>query len=67
MSQEQLEKLMGTEEEPDHEAERTHTHLGVYAAVSYTHLGDTAFFVAYAGINEFDQSFGDTGFCHDIS
>ena len=31
MSQEQLEKLMGTEEEPDHEAERTHTHLGVYA------------------------------------
>lgn len=31
MSQEQLEKLMETEEEPDHEAERTHTHLGVYA------------------------------------
>ena len=31
MSQEQLEKLMGTEEESDHEAERTHTHLGVYA------------------------------------
>ena len=31
MSQEQLEKLMGTEEEPGHEAERTHTHLGVYA------------------------------------
>lgn len=31
MSQEQLEKLMGIEEEPDHEAERTHTHLGVYA------------------------------------
>ena len=31
MSQEQLEKLSETEEEPDHEAERTHTHLGVYA------------------------------------
>ena len=31
MSQEQLEKLSETEEEPDHEAERTHAHLGVYA------------------------------------
>ena len=30
MSREQLEKLSG-EEEPEHEAERTHTHLGVYA------------------------------------
>ena len=31
MSAEQLEKLSGTEEEPEHEEERTHTHLGVYA------------------------------------
>lgn len=31
MSSEQLEKLSGTEEEPEHEEERTHTHLGVYA------------------------------------
>lgn len=31
MSAEQLEKLSGTEEELEHEAERTHTHLGVYA------------------------------------
>ena len=31
MSAEQLEKLSGSEEEPEHEEERTHTHLGVYA------------------------------------
>lgn len=31
MSEEQLEKLSADEEEPEHEAERTHTHLGVYA------------------------------------
>ena len=32
-----------------------------------TYDSDTAFFVSYAGINEFDQSLGDTGFCHDVS
>ena len=37
------------------------------AGYDNTYDGDTAFFVAYAGINEFDQSFGDTGFCHDVS
>ena len=31
MSEEQLEKLSADEEEPEHEAERKHTHLGVYA------------------------------------
>lgn len=31
MSEEQLEKLSANEEEPEHEVERTHTHLGVYA------------------------------------
>lgn len=31
MSEEQLEKLSADEEEPEHEVERTHTHLGVYA------------------------------------
>ena len=31
MSEKQLEKLSADEEEPEHEAERTHTHLGVYA------------------------------------
>ena len=33
------------------------------AGYDNTYDGDTAFFVSYAGINEFDQSFGDTGFC----
>lgn len=37
------------------------------AGYDNTYDGDTAFFVSYAGINEFDQSFGDTGFCHDVS
>ena len=37
------------------------------AGYDNTYDGDTAFFVAYAGINEFDQSLGDTGFCHDVS
>ena len=37
------------------------------AGYDNTYDGDTAFFVAYAGINEFDQSFGDTGFCHDVT
>ena len=32
-----------------------------------TYNGDTSLFMSYAGINEFDQSFGDTGFCHDVS
>ena len=37
------------------------------AGYDNTYDGDTAFFVSYTGINEFDQSLGDTGFCHDVS
>ena len=32
-----------------------------------TYDGDTTFFMSDAGINEVDQSFGDTGFCHDVT
>ena len=28
---------------------------------------NTALFMSYAGIYEVDQSFGNTGFCHDVS
>ena len=36
------------------------------ATITHT-MAIPPFFVAYAGINEFDQSLGDTGFCHDVS
>ena len=32
-----------------------------------TYNGDTALFMSYAGIYEVDQSFGNTGFCHNVS
>ena len=36
------------------------------ATITHT-MAIPPFFVSYAGINEFDQSFGDTGFCHDVT
>ena len=36
------------------------------ATITHT-MAIPPFFVSYAGIYEFDQSFGDTGFCHDVS
>ena len=37
------------------------------AGYDNTYNGDTALFMSYAGIYEVDQSFGNTGFCHNVS
>ena len=37
------------------------------AGYDNTYNGDAALFMSYAGIYEVDQSFGNTGFCHNVS